>query len=273
MINSYLTIMKKIPFLLVLVIICLSGYSQKTGTVTDPRDGKVYNTIKIGNQWVMAQNLGYKPEKGVFWADTSYFEKDVKVKLTLVSSRTLFEKGKVHFTVKSGFDFDGAIVPKLFNSDATYGILMFDSAKFFRKSLFDGYLVLDSVFFKRFGYLYDFETAKACVIPGWHVPTGDEWKELLKYIGGNAKSQFSALIEGGNSGFDAVLCGWGKFVAGGLKNRSITDCQGSLWSSSKAGHMGVCLDFNGPPVLRPGATRIGLINLGTGLSVRLVKDK
>ena len=264
--------MKKIQCLLILVIICLSGYSQETGTITDPRDGKVYKTIKIGNQWIMAQNLFYKPEKGAFWADTSYFEKDVKVSLTLDYSRIHFENGKVHYTVKSGFDINGGKVPKLFNSNATYGILIFDSTKFFEKSRFDGYLVIDSVFFKRYGYFYNFETAKASAIPGWHVPTSDEWKELLKFIDGNAKSQFSALIEGGNSGFNAVLCGLGSFVTGGLRSRSITDCQGSFWSSSRVGHMGVCLDFNGPPVLRTGAARIGLIDLGTGLSVRLFKD-
>jgi uncharacterized protein (TIGR02145 family) len=268
--------MKHIQSIIVFVIICISGFSQETSTVTDPRDGKVYTTVKIGNRWIMSQNLAYRPEKGLFWADTAFFEKDIKAPYVLDRDTAMykFKNGKAYFAF--GYQSDDKSEGKLIvNSDDYYiavGTLIFDSTKFFAKNLFDGYLVLNSVLFERYGYLYDFETAKASAIPGWHVPTSDEWKELLKNIGGNAKNQFIALMPGGDSGFNAGLCGWGSFVPGGLKHRDFNESQGSFWSSSKAGHMGVCLDFNGPPVLRQGATRIGLINLGTGLSVRLVKD-
>jgi uncharacterized protein (TIGR02145 family) len=264
-----------LPFLF-LVIACLSSYSQETGTVTDPRDSKVYRTVKIGNQWIMAENLAYRPEEGVYWADTTYFEKDIKVSFILDNSRTHFENGKIHLTVKSGDNFDlgnnRATIPKLFNSEAIYGYLIFDSTKYFRKSLFDGYLVLDSAFFKRYGCLYDFETAKASAIPGWHVPTNDELKELYKYVDGNAKEKYTALLEGGSSGFNAVLAGWGGFLTNYFKFRDIVEQRAGFWSSSKAGYMGVCLDFEGPPALREGAVRIGTINVNTGFSVRLFKD-
>lgn len=265
--------MKKIPILLLFVIICLSGNSQETGSVTDPRDGKIYKTVKIGNQWVMAQNLAYKPEKGNYWSDTTFFEKDSKANLNFDKTRTHYENGIVYTTVKSGDKINGAEVPRLFSLSITYGYLVFDSTKYFGKDLFDGYMVLDTAILKRNGYLYDFETAKSVAFQGWHVPTSDEWKELLKFLDGNAKSNFYALMEGGFSGFNAVLCGWGRYVNGRFKSRTITDCQGSLWSSSRVAHMATCLDFNGPPVLRSGAVRLGLIDLNTGLSVRLFKDK
>lgn len=46
--------MEKIILFFGFTIFCLAGFSQETGTFTDPRDGKVYKTVKIGTQWIMA---------------------------------------------------------------------------------------------------------------------------------------------------------------------------------------------------------------------------
>lgn len=42
--------------------------SNGGGIFTDPRDGKVYQTITIGNQEWMAENLAYEPSSGNYWA-------------------------------------------------------------------------------------------------------------------------------------------------------------------------------------------------------------
>jgi uncharacterized protein (TIGR02145 family) len=65
---------RKLMFGLVLLVACNGSNNEtdlgniETDTFTDPRDGKIYRTVKIGDQWIMAENLAYKPDKGNFWA-------------------------------------------------------------------------------------------------------------------------------------------------------------------------------------------------------------
>lgn len=37
-----------------------------------------------------------------------------------------------------------------------------------------------------YGYLYNWETAKIVCPSGWHIPTKEEWKTLIDYLGGNS---------------------------------------------------------------------------------------
>ena len=52
-----------LSFFIGLFLLACAGLSSSKvtlGTMTDPRDGRTYKTVKIGSQTWMAQNLNYK---------------------------------------------------------------------------------------------------------------------------------------------------------------------------------------------------------------------
>jgi len=108
-----------------------SAISFRTQDIfNDPRDGKVYQTVVIGNQVWMAKNLAYAPSSGNYWA----------------------------------YDNDDANV-------------------------------------ETYGYLYDWETAMDVCPTGWHLPSDEEWTELIEYLGGaenaGGKLKATGTIEAG----------------------------------------------------------------------------
>lgn len=144
----------------------ITPLKTETGSFTDARDGRVYKTIKIGEQWIMAENLAYKPENGNYWA---------------------------------------------YNNDTAN--------------------------IAKYGYLYDWETAKKIAPQGWHLPTESDWKTLrtslggkrdvYKHLGGTMEIVYKQMVVGG-CGFNAIMAGVrtgsGKFIYLGAR----TD----FWSSS-----------------------------------------
>lgn len=120
-----------------LILSVFNLLAQQTGTLTDVRDGKTYKTVKIGEQWWMAENLAYRAPNWC-WA----------------------------------YDNDSTNIDK-------------------------------------YGFLYNWETANNVCPEGWHLPTRAEFVELLNNYGGETdrEANYLPLITGGESGFNALLCG------------------------------------------------------------------
>ncbi len=70
----------------------------------------------------------------------------------------------------------------------------------------------------KYGYLYDWDTAKQVAFAGWHLPTKADWDQLYKYLADTAqrssvdkadlpKAVYGQLMPGGSSGFMALLAG------------------------------------------------------------------
>jgi uncharacterized protein (TIGR02145 family) len=138
--------MKIILMSLGFTIFCSTIFSQEKGTLIDLRDGRIYKTVKVGDQWIMAENLAYKAVIGC-WA---------------------------------------------YNND--------DSSV------------------KKYGYLYNWETAKNVCPAGWHLPTDTEWTRLINNLGGEkiAGSKMKATTDWkydvnsyttNSSGFNALPAG------------------------------------------------------------------
>lgn len=79
------------------------------------------------------------------------------------------------------------------------------------------------------GRLYTLEAARKAVPRGWHLPSKNEFDQLLSYLGGSGNPAYQKLIEGGSSQFNVLFGGsfhkdHGNFASLGS--------HASFWSSS-----------------------------------------
>jgi len=57
-----------------------------------------------------------------------------------------------------------------------------------------------------YGRLYTWEAAKSSCPEGWHIPTANEWRILIKFLGGKELAG-EALKKSGQSGFNVLYGG------------------------------------------------------------------
>jgi uncharacterized protein (TIGR02145 family) len=60
---------------------------------------------------------------------------------------------------------------------------------------------------KKFGRLYSWEGAKNSCPPGWRLPTKGDWEGLYRCFGAERKRAYNLAIDGGATGFNALLGG------------------------------------------------------------------
>ncbi len=112
-------------------------------TFTDPRDGRVYKIVTIGNQTWFAENLKYEPEGDGYqkWPEGTDNDGDDKFYTWSDESETSKELGGIAYTwtAATGYHVD-SLVP--------------------------------------IG-----ENVQGICPEGWHIPTEEEWNELVDYLG------------------------------------------------------------------------------------------
>jgi len=123
--------MKNVIILFLIFFLAKPVFTQPKSSFTDPRDGKEYQIVKIGNYWWMAENMDFDTDTGSWYYNDSE------------------------------------------NSN---------------------------------GRLYTWETAKKTVIPGWHLPTKEDW-EILLFNTDMGDGSYASMNYFGKSGFKSIFTG------------------------------------------------------------------
>lgn len=134
----------KIRTIFILFFVCNILYSQNKGTFVDVRDGKEYQWVKIGKQVWMAENLAYLPSVYSPFDKQTHAYKNQKWDMKTLDTPYQFVLG-----------YDGDDV---------------DEAK-------------ATIYYKKYGVLYNYASALRSCPTGWHLPSDSEWKELEIFIG------------------------------------------------------------------------------------------
>lgn len=126
----------------------------------------------------------------------------------------------------------------------------------------------DSIY-KKYGRLYYWSNAMAAVPKGWHVPSLNEWKELIAYCGGDSVAG-GKLMEGGSTGLNLQL---GGHLSANITTDLLFDMlnfKGFYWTSTTNG-----VQEAFAVVVTKGTWFVekNFYRRANGFSVRLIKDE
>lgn len=176
--NRWSTLYKMIALCAILFVSgCKKDHTDpiiETGTVTDV-EGNVYKTVKIGNQWWMAENLNvlhYRQGDSIPSAIMLYGSNPDSLLWSQAKTGTCYTIGGNDSTSSN---FHGKL----------YGVL------------YNWYAVADP---------------RNLAPEGWHIPTDEEWKELEIYLGMQKSTADSVNWRGTNQGNKLKIQKIGKAV-------------------------------------------------------------
>ena len=139
-----------------------AGDNCEYGTLTDDRDGQTYKTVKIGEQWWMAENLNY--------AYTG-----VPFKYVLSTDSNL-----VYYSDSTSWCYDNDAA-----NCAKYGRLYTWAAAMDSAGIIPGNTANGCGYYGEFCNLGEGKVRGVCP-EGWHLPDTTEWKTLFDAVGGDA---------------------------------------------------------------------------------------
>ncbi len=119
-----------------------------------------------------------------------------------------------------------------------------------------------------YGRLYSLDAALGACPEGWHLPSVEEWKELMTVLGGRSVDALNSLRPNGSSGFNAFPAGKyydGEFSEGGA------EC--AFWSSTRdisSETFFYCFVLN--YIFQDEIPKIQSRGKDMGLSVRYIRD-
>jgi len=164
----------------------LSSMAQVEGTFTDSRDGRIYKTVKIGTQTMMAENLAYKPASGNYWA----FNADPKYVATngyLYDWETAKKACPAGWHLPAKKDYDILIKISSSNSEGQFDYLIKYGDSGFSSSE-SGYRDADGVFFD-----FDSKASYWCSTP---YSNDQAWYLLLDRDDTSVKMSYAKKIVG-----------------------------------------------------------------------------
>jgi len=118
----------------------------------------------------------------------------------------------------------------------------------------------------KYGYLYDWETAKTLAPDGWHLPSKAEWESLIAFMGGSDKKAYEKLKAGGKSGFDSLFGGV-RIVRGAFNS---LNASAHYWTSTQENEEQVWKFKLGA---YSESAEINTTEPACGLSIRFFRDK